>query len=1687
MMSRCSFIPLLRVAFLSLAIGLVLPPASSNPLSVAARSIHGQRNALSDPFPIHRVLQSPEQVGKTMADAGRDRFLRMPRADFEGKVQAAALRQTADRLPPQIVEAVYRAQWTPGRLSGFGKWGIRNPSGLPGPVSLEPLTPAIDRARWSDGRLATVFRGPLSNRAGSGNLLWNASESGGEIEFEWSLRGLEEADEERYDLALPIAPIAHIELTLPQERTPLLPSGQGTVQGPFPASSAGSRTWKIFPGRSGHLELAVRKGPIPGNALPAIVSRSARWWLTSTVRTGIVEIGIDGSRGIAEEHKFALDSNLVVHDVSGVGVKSWKLEGAELGVRIGDLPGPAKLVFSVSAIGAVGANGWVCPSLQPKEGITGTDAIEIHCARDIKIEGWTPGDYRISATSRDHATLLAFTGTFPASAPEDREFRRMPSLRYRSLEGEYTTSETLEWRIEPGRSMATSDMELTIVRGPLATIGIQLLGGFVPTSVTSIPDDAGLIWSPAPGLPNTWIIEPTRAMAGGSKIRFRVEARGTVSPQPGNPGDASPRSHVLPFPVIRPLGASDRQLKFSASSRDDVEIRFRTSTPGARFGDRTFQAEYGKRDAEGEAIASVRSPTLTLGQSNTLTEESDRSIGVASTYQGTLDGSPASGVMLAIPGHEKPSLILDGNPVQARLASLPGNGDQSLAPPVLPNLGHALAAVWNESHPYTRWFVPFPRPTVGGFSLTVSYRVDPPTGIAPIRIPLANIVGGTTTDTRTKLDAGIAERYKIADSSNDEAFLIPLDRSTNPIGLQNGRTWKVSELRCTNTLDDDGTIRGILTGSVSETGGPYLDIHFGESRIILESARVGSHEVSPPGGREDGLVRLPIASAGSTFELRYRLRQERGLLPVLRLRPVDFRIPGADPINTEWRSDGSYLIGPLLRTGSAQGSSGSQWAFGASLLRAAGYSSAVLCLAVGWIGWPKPWSRGRMLALFSVLLFLGCVTRCESPGWSLVVRPILLVCLLTFALGLFRTGVARWPTAAAGLFAWTTLHAQPTETEIVFLVPASEGRPETLYAPKALMAKLDAMAKSPLPPALVTRTEYTLQPGDDAAVVDAVCDIESATPNEQTLEIPFGGIRIERALLDGAPAFLDGSKGDRYSITLAKAGRQSLQLRFSVPVTAAGSIREVRFGVPDIPCCKVGVVVGKRVRQVDVSTRRGGQAATHDGSNTLVEADHGGGKLVQIRWRDDTASEGTKPSVAVKEAALWDFQESETVCTSAFLYRIQGGTLSELKLEYPDNLVPVRVDLRTLDARPAPPGLKGWTFGKATAGWSPMTIRLQNPSDGRIALVAKFRPKNPLTAKPTLRNPRSSGVADGDRESFFGLRLQGLQLDGLVAPSSFEIPSETLLKDFAAVPELNFERLPVKLYRRSGAADPQWKPALSVPAPVNPEALEISYFLGRRIEAVGRCRAKIRDGGIVEFEIPSGFRISEIDGPHLAGWWRNGNRVTSWFHSGVPSGLVEIAYHGSIGADPSPPEGGIDLPLPRWPVGWNSPQPVEVEVRGCEGYRAAPLAANGLRRIEEFPPFPDRWNYTAPTTAGLPKLRFSVVPDEASQGSQTLPLPRANPPANIPPAATLAVPTPTEARRTSIQAGSIRWIPWIGAGAWVLGLCLVLRWPARRWPERIIFLGLLGAAALGFTSLLGMAMLGLAAFGVAGRVWKLLT
>jgi hypothetical protein len=620
---------------------------------------------------------------------------------------------------------------------------------------------------------------------------------------------------------------------------------------------------------------------------------------------------------------------------------------------------------------------------------------------------------------------------------------------------------------------------------------------------------------------------------------------------------------------------------------------------------------------------------------------------------------------------------------------------------------------------------------------------------------------------------------------------------------------------------------------------------------------------------------------------------------------------------------------------------------------------------------------------------------------------------------------------------------------------------QAVYAPPAVLDKLDALAAPPLPDVVVTRAEYAGSADESGATFDATFTLFCPRDGDHPFALPLTGVRLEAMTLDKADPFPDASKPDRYGVVVKGKGPHTLTARFAVMPTLTGGEREARFGGPEVPVCRVTFDAGAKGRQPDVTTRRGGQTVA-DGKAT---ADHGAGRAVAVRWRG-VAADGGKPAVSVREAAVWDATDAaDAGVWAAFAYRVEAGVAERFALDVPAGLVPTRVLVRPLDGR-AGVGLRGWTGGPGADGGTRVDVRLQQPSDGRVLVVLRAVPAKPLTATPVLRFPRAAGLADADRESVHAVRFGGATVGGVSVGGAIDYPADAITKDFPAVAEFGFDKQsPARVVKRTQNADTELRPTLA-PAPAFPAAgAEVAFTLGGWAEVDGAFRTGAKESGFVEFTVPEAIEVKEVRAAGLAGWGRSGTTVQAWLKQ--PAADVLVRWSGSL---PTPGE----LPLPRWGTALPPAEPTAVRVRAADGYAVRPVSTEGLKAK----PVAVEGELTFTAEGQPPPPKFEVTPLPPADDAR--PAPPAVPP--TPPAVPPPAPGSTVSPVSPAPPPANPW-PLVWASAWAAGVLVVVLLPGRWRPERVTAAGVLGLLAAGVDSPLGWVFLAVAGVGLAWRGW----
>lgn len=1612
-----------------------------------------------DPFPLRRQYLTDDQLDRLTADP-RGPFRKLSKPEFEAKVRAAADAVQLTRTPPQVVTAAYRGRYEPGRLTGSADWTVANPAGRPGLVPLDSLRLAVTALTPAADRTALLFRGKPGGKELPGSYLFVGEHRETAVAIGWSVRGVEETDEELFDLGLPPAAIATLEITLPTDRLPTLTTAGGKrieSAGPFPGQADTERVWKWAAGGLAGVVLAVRPADTPG--ADATGTRTAVFDLAAGEVRSAFDFTLDSPRGLIREHTFVTDAGVKVTGVSGDGIDRWLQDPAD-GKAAGKLvvswrePTPTAKV-KVSATGVLGAGvvGWACPGVRAPAALPGADVIEVNLSPELKLDGWSAGDYRPGVTTTAKGLKLQFIGSL-AAGPDGT--RRPPTARVRAAEPEIATEEALTWRVEPGRTRLSAVVKVRVVRGPLPQLVVRTAAGYTLESAAVVPEDPAVSFGPLAGTPNAWVVEPSRAVPTGRTIEVAMEFRGPPGPPAADPGDHSPAPVPIPFPVFTPVGATDRQGTLAAVGEGVIPTA-RTVLPVMTDAG-GWVVKYRGREPGGVGLFAPE-PT---GVSVDAVRLAVRNKACVATLVGRADDGPVGGLTVFVPHPNGAVKATDG----ATAVPLPS---AELVPLLTATNGWLVVAAAGTMSHGVYWRVTFPKPKTGAFEVLTSYPAPTIDPTAVLALPLPR-VGGARGGVTAELSTELAAVYRpVHGPSNDFPPVVSLEPLTvKPVAVAESGEWRFADVQQLNQIDGDGGLVVTISGRVLASAGRTLPVTL-PADAVAESAQVCGKWTTVKAGEAVSLPLPDPPAEGVTFEVRYRLPAP----PLGPLPNYDSPAPGLPaetPVAVRWQFAKGWLPWPSLSDADECGGRPSLRAARSPALRGVGFAFGGLVLAVGVRLFMKG-SRWRVAVLAVVACGCGVGAWVGPLGWQKVLQPPLFVGLGVLAVVALRRPppppLRRPGTMAKAGFALAVLgvcgHAQPAGEPAVVYVVGTDA--QAVYAPQSVLDKLTQLAAPPLADVIVTRAAYAATAADAVAQFDATFTLNCPRPGEHTFTLPLTGVRLESMQLDGKDAFPDASKPDRYTLAVKGQGEHTLAVKFAVMPTTTGGDREARFGGPEVHACTVSFDAGANGRQPDVPTRRGGQTV----SGRTATADHGAGRAVAVRWREATADGGAKTAVSVKEAGVWDATDSpDAGVWAAFAYTVSGGGVDRFEIDIPAGLVVTRVLVRPTDPRANPVGVRGWRVAPSGDG-TRVTARLQQPADGRVLVLVRAVPAKPLGPNPVLKFPQAAGLTDRDRDSVYAVRFPGVLNGGVPRNGTVDFPADAIVKDFPAVPEFAFDKQPPALVvKRDPKAEAELRPTLTPAPPFTALGAEVVFTCGGWAEVDGAVRVMAKEAGVVEFVVPEGVEVRDVRAVGLAGWGRAGSKVQVWLKTPA-AGEVLVRWAGSLA-------NGGELPLPRWSAALTPAEPTVVRVRAADGYAVKVTQSTGLK----------------PKAGGDGETAFTFEGSPAPPKVEVTELPPA-PPRSIDPPVTKPTPPPTppapaEPGVNAVSPVAATFDPWpvFGAAGWGLVLIATML-GLRGWewrPERVAVVGVLGMLAAGVGSPLGWAFAAAAGVGLLWRVGR---
>ena len=404
-------------------------------------------------------------------------------------------------------------------------------------------------------------------------------------------------------------------------------------------------------------------------------------------------------------------------------------------------------------------------------------------------------------------------------------------------------------------------------------------------------------------------------------------------------------------------------------------------------------------------------------------------------------------------------------------------------------------------------------------------------------------------------------------------------------------------------------------------------------------------------------------------------------------------------------------------------------------------------------------------------------------------------------------------------------------------------------------------------------------------------------------------------------------------------------------------------------------------RQPQVTGWHGAQQVVPGKDGTRVRADVGGGRVVQVRWRE--AFTGT-PVVRVREAAVWDVSEADLNLTACYLVRVEQGAVSRLQFDLPEELEPTRVVVRQQDAAGgSAAALRDWSLGPARDRLRRLRLDFQAAAGGRLLVVIECSPRTVPTRQPHLRFPRPIGMTP-EADPVYGLRANRVGVGDDVPHTAVVKADATALAPFNAVTDLRLDpAVPVKVFRPQPRGTPELRPVVQAGPDPPTVTQEVTWRVGvGRADGEGAIRWKDAAPPALEFQLPGSVRVVEVRGPDVAGWSAAGGRVQVWFRRAAKSGAVEwVGTHAAAAGKAPADSAAFDPPVPRVTgarpgtesVRVTPADGVAVEIGPAPGWTVAhPAGWRGWSLRAEGSPAPPRFHLFATRPAGAAR-GFALV------------------------------------------------------------------------------------------------------------------
>src|SRR5262245_39285293 len=819
-----------------------------------------------------------DQVAAVLARAEHGTLVRLSVDEFDRIVRNAATGKSAES-GPVLVEARYRAKCIAGtgsdtNLVGTAEWRIRHTSNSPASLELDPLQIALRQAKWSDGVDAVVYKS-----AGDANARLHIPGQGNwSLNLEWSARGLPEPGEVRFDIRVPGAAIASLDLELPTGLSPVLPQAEAVLAGPFPADN-GSSAWRIGFGGLSRLELVLRK---VGEGRPTLFSRVVTQQRLSDIEgNGRYEFQVESAKVGFTELTFDCDPRLTPTSVTVNNLLSWQVEGdggnaPRVIVRLREPSRSATVVISGTIPLQWEPARWVSPAVWLRDAVQRSERLQIAVGPGLTFRDWRPGGFRLirGDLSVDRAYVIeSEPGPLPLgqSAPERPSLvlARRPATVWRAVQ-------QADWAVRPGGEEWRVRTTATVETGNLQAMSFQVPADWQVEQIELNGQEVA--WAVTGSNPRRLSIDLGRPVPAGQSAEVTAQFR--------RRGEAvAAMIRELVFPDLYPVGNSARIGKAVAHVDTAWDVVVTDPPPGevpvsTGTGPNELERPLGSEPLSGAIVLRPRADRDIVDIEIEL-RDSGASIAAVARLLARPAGGTGRELRLWTPG-PGPTPWTWRDAENRRLAEAiadarPVLGSWLLAASPCPPLGAAALAVSMNTAGGHYWSLRLPRPSDRPVTLWSDYVIaaDTPSDQWPLPVAVGRPFHGTIrTDLSVSPDRLPRGLIPIPSARPGERRFRygSLEGSAEITQRQVGSPPEVDGPRLLTRVEPDGAVRAEFRFRIRHWPDAQLPLGLPDgasSPVVTVGGRIASAQFAGSPGRL--VIPFPIAQEWVTVTVRYEL------------------------------------------------------------------------------------------------------------------------------------------------------------------------------------------------------------------------------------------------------------------------------------------------------------------------------------------------------------------------------------------------------------------------------------------------------------------------------------------------------------------------------------------------------------------------------------------------------------------------------------------------------------------------------------------------------------------------------------------------------------------------------------------------------------------------------------------------